>query len=220
MALNLPQEDLGAISTIRGLPPSSLERLVTALKAAPPISNAEEMVEHVAAQVPSVSKAKLLPILETIYSLYYIRELSGVRDSVFLDDLIEGITRDRAHKALAKDGSKLRAALERILDIESLHIVSKAARLQRDGERLFCTAKILSDIRPVFTADPKVGPSGAVLCHTLKLGYHEGKEHREFHVVLDSEDLEALAGAVERARSKDDTLRKVLREAKLPNLGA
>ncbi len=205
---------------MKGLSPSSLEQLISALKAAPPISNAEEMAEYVAERIPSIPLEKTAAVLRTIYSLYYIRELAGVSRATFLDDLIEGISRDARFKLSAKDAAKLRTVFEKILDIDSLNIVSKAARLQRDGERLFCTAKILSDIRPVFSVDPSLRPAGAVLSHTLKLGYHEGKEHREFHVVLDSEDVEALAEVVERARAKDKTLRDVLKGAKLPNLGA
>lgn len=202
---------------MKGLPGPSLDRLISALKAAPPISNSEEMAEHVANQVPSMPVAKIAAVLSTIYGLYFIRDLAGVSPTTFLDDLMEGIGSQL--KVTARDSAKLRSVFERILDIDSLNIVSKAARLQRDGERLFCTAKILSDIRPVFSADPTVRPAGAVLSHALKLGYDEGKEHREFHVVLDSEDLEALAGVVERARAKDKTLRDVLRGANLSNLG-
>lgn len=104
------------------------------------------------------------------------------------------------------------------MSIEALRTVAKAARLQRDGERLYCTAKILSDIRPVFGKDPTQAPVGAVLTHTLRIGYHEGKEHKEFHIVLDSNDLDALGKAVQRAKAKDKTLREFLKTANLRNL--
>ena len=219
MPLNIPPEDRGAIAAISALSSSSLEQFIAALKAAPPVSNAEEMAEHIAKQVPTISGEKLASVLDTLYALYYIRDLSGVSPSTFLDDLMEGISKSIGLKQGAKNAAKLRSLFERVLSIDSLNTVSKAARLQRDGERLYCTAKILSDIRPVFGSDPTVRPMGAVLTHTLKLGYHEGKEHKEFHVVLDSDDLESLADAVQRARLKDKTLLNLLREAKLSNLG-
>jgi len=219
MALNIPPEDRGAIATIRSLSPNSLERFIAALRAAPPVSNVQEMADYVSKEVPTIAVGKLASVLDTLYTLYYIRDLSGVEPSTFLDDLMEGISGSRGLKTTGKELPKLRSLLERVLSIESLNTVSKAARLQRDGQRLYCTAKILSDIRPVFGSDPTVRPAGGVLTHTLKLGYHEGKEHKEFHVVLDSDDLEALAEVVERARLKDQTLRNLLKEAKLPNLG-
>jgi len=219
MPLNIPPEDRGAIAAITVLPSSSLEQFIAALKAAPPVSNAHEMAEHIAKQVPKIPAGKLASVLEMLYTLYYIRDLSGVSPITFLDDLLEGISRSSGLKLKAKDMPKLRSLFDKLLSIESLKTVSKAARLQRDGERLYCTAKILSDIRPVFGSDPTTRPEGAVLTHSLKLGYHEGKEHKEFHVVLDSDDLEALAEMVERARLKDKSLRNLLEEAKLPNLG-
>jgi hypothetical protein len=91
--------------------------------------------------------------------------------------------------------------------------------LQRDGERLYCDAKILSDIRPVFGDKPTVRPVGAVVTHTLRIGYHLGGDHREFHIILDVQDLEALKVAVDRAQAKDKTLRALLKDIKLPDLG-
>ena len=157
-------------------------------------------------------------MLETIYTLYHIRELAGVEHSQFLDDLMEAIQKSSVLKLQQKEIPKLRTLLGKLLNVESLNLVAKAGRLQRDGERLYCTAKILSDIRPVFGSDPATGPVGAVLTHTLKVGYHEGKEHREFHIVLDSSDLDGLDEVVHRAQAKDRSLRDLLKSASLPNL--
>jgi hypothetical protein len=83
-----------------------------------------------------------------------------------------------------KEVEKLKARFEKLLGIENIGLLSKAMRLQRDGERLFCDAKTLSDIRPVFHDDASSAPAGGVITHTLKLGYREGGEHKEFFIVL------------------------------------
>jgi hypothetical protein len=219
MALNIPPEDSKAIATMRAFASSSLDQFIKALRSAPPISSPQEMASRIAKQVPSVPLKNLESVVETLYTLYYIRDLAGVSPSTFLSDLMEGIPNNRIVGVAEKDIPKLHAILERLLNIDSLNIVAKAARLQRDGERLYCTGKVLSDIRPVFGDNPLNRPAGAVLTHTLKIGYHEGKEHQEFHVVLDSDDLNALAEVVKRAQTKDKTLRGLLKEARLPNLG-
>ena len=108
---------------------------------------------------------------------------------------------------------------EKLLNINLLNTLSKAGRLQRDGERLYCDAKILSDIRPVFGPKPTVMPPGAVVTHTLRIGYHEGGDHKEFYVILDADDLEALKNTVTRAEAKDKVLRQLLKTAKLSDLG-
>jgi hypothetical protein len=218
MPFEIPKEDQRAIATIKTIPDKSLEKLIAVLESAPSISNPEEMTAHIAKELPSIPIDKLRHVVDVLYTLYHVRELSGVRPSRFFEDLMEVIRKNASELAL-KEIPKLESQLEKLLNIDTLTTIAKAARLQRDGERLYCEAKILSDIRPVFGAEPTVRPAGAVLIHTLKIGYHEGRDHREFHLALDSDDLEALGAVVRRAQAKDKTLRDLLKKSKLPNLG-
>ena len=219
MPLDIPAENRSAIATVKTLTPAVLEQFISALEAAPPISNPHGMADHIAKQLPSFPENRLVPVLEMLYTLYYIRDLSGVNPNTFLDDLMDGAARASELRLAQGGASKLRLILEKLLSIDTLRTVSKASRLQRDGERLYCSAKILSDIRPVFRSDPSLPPVGAVITHTLKVGYHEGSGHMETQIVLDSDDLARLAAVVQRAQVKDKTLRKFLIRSKLPNLG-
>jgi hypothetical protein len=117
------------------------------------------------------------------------------------------------------DLSHARERFKRLLNITTLNTLSKAIRLQRDGERLYCDAKILSDIRPVFGDDVSQGPISVVITHTLKLGYHEGDDHKEFFIVLDAQDLINLSEVIERAHEKAETLDALLEKTGLPRLG-
>ena len=68
---------------------------------------------------------------------------------------------------------------------------SKADDLRTEDERVFCTAKILTDLRPVFGSHVEDGPHGMIVVHLLKIGYHSGSEKlHEFFVSLDSGDSE------------------------------
>jgi hypothetical protein len=216
MPFEIPKEDQGAVVAITKLPDAALERLITALSSAPPISNPAEMKEHIAKELPAIESDKLEHVIEVLYTLYFVRELSGVSPSRFLADLMDGIRKTRPE---LRDTSKLESQFNRLLNIETLLIIAKAARLQRDSERLYCEAKIISDMRPVFGSNPNVRPAGAVLIHTLRIHYHEGRDQREIHLALDSDDLSALAEVVRRAQAKDRVLRTVLKKSKLPNLG-
>jgi hypothetical protein len=71
----------------------------------------------------------------------------------------------------------------------------------------------------VFDSKPTSRPVGAVVTHTLKLGYHETGEHKEFNVILDCIDLNFLREIIDRAQAKDRTLRGLLKEAHLADLG-
>ncbi len=218
MALEIPKEDAGAITTLQALPSATLDALIAALAEAPLISNPKNMAEYLTKQIPSIPADRLTPMMETLYTMYQIRELSGVKPSRFKADLMEAIEKHPQFQAGPKEMTKISPMLDRLLNIETLNTIAKAARLLRDGERLYCSGKILSDIRPVFGQDPAARPNGAVITHTLKIGYHEGSGHVEFHVVLDSADLLALAEVVKRAEIKDQTLRDLLKSANLPDL--
>ncbi len=196
MPLEIPPDDRNAIATVKTLTPAVLETLISALQSAPPISNPREMAEHMAKLMPTLPKNRLIPVLEMLYTLYYIRDLSGVSPATFLNDLMESVVSGLGLQP--NDVPKMRTMLERLLSIDTLNTISKASRLQRDGERLYCTATILSDIRPVFKSNPSLPPAGAVITHTLKIGYHEGRDHLETQIVLESDDLDDLAAVVHR----------------------
>jgi hypothetical protein len=219
MVLRIPQEDLPAVSTMRALSANAVKELLAAINSAPLTPNLDDLAQHIAGEVPSIPLDRLTDILYALCTLYSIREMAAVKPATFLDDFVDAI-QDNPKLAVAhKDVGKLRSRLEKLLDIEAFKTIAKAGRLQRNGERLYCDSKILSDIRPVFGSAPTARPVGAVVSHTLKVGYHEGSEHKEFYVILDLDDLEALNEVVTRALAKGKTLRDLLADAKLPNLG-
>jgi hypothetical protein len=221
MPLPIPRDEVPAIVKIRKLSDPSAEELIGALRTAPMVPDAEELAARIAEHVPSIPTEDLIDIVNTIYALYYVREAAGVGASRFLDDLMDGIqkTRDPQLELSPDEASGLRTRFETLLSIETLRTLSKGLGLQRAGERLYCEAQILSDIRPVFGDDVSSRPVGAVVTHTLRIQYHEGEGHKEFYVVLDSEDLQAIKEVVDRAHAKAETLRGLLKDSKLPNLG-
>jgi hypothetical protein len=82
---------------------------------------------------------------------------------------------------------------------------------------MFCTTRILTDIRPVYDDGAKGPPSGAIITHTLKLSVHEGDggDLREIYVVMGSDDLSELRIVLDRAIDKTISLKKVLEAAHL-----
>lgn len=219
MVFQIPKEDIPAIKALKAMPNASVEALIKALKSVSPSADTDEIAKQITGQVSSIPTKELEAVLDSLYGLYFIRELSGVERETFLDDFINGIQNEAELAVESKNIPKLRTKFEKLLDIDAFNLLSKAKRLQRDGERLYCDAKILSDIRPVFGSKPTVRPSGAVITHTLKVGYHERGEHKEFHVVLDAIDLVELSDVIDRAFMKDRTLRNLLKDGKLADLG-
>jgi hypothetical protein len=121
MALEIAQEDTVAITAVRELAPVSFEKLITALGSAPPVSNPDEMAERIAQHVPSIPVARLSSLLATLYTLYHIRELSGVRHSRFIEDLLEAVRKSPHSNLPQKEVPKLRSLLGKLLGIDTLN---------------------------------------------------------------------------------------------------
>src|ERR1039457_7301856 len=93
MALEIPIEEASTIAAIRTLPVASVDDLIAGLAGAPLILDPKEMTAYIAKQLPTLSTKQLSPVLDTLYSLYYIRGLSGATDTRFLNDLDRKSTR-------------------------------------------------------------------------------------------------------------------------------
>jgi chemotaxis protein CheY-P-specific phosphatase CheC len=219
MALQIPKEYLPAIGKILKLSDAAVEELINAMSSATITAEAAGMAEKITESVPSIPYEDLVDIVQILYSLYHVREFSEVRPARFVRDLVETLLLNPDFGISKSDASPTGKRFQRLLNVKTLNTLSKAIRLQRDAEHIYCEAKIISDIRPVFGDNVKQRPLSAVITHTLKLGYDQLGEHKEFFIVLDEEDLGALQSVVERAKAKGQTLTEILNAARIPRLG-
>ncbi len=132
--------------------------------------------------------------------------------------LVETLRGDDELGSEVTDSEEMAEFFGRLFTLKSsLGIFSKAYRLAREHEHAFCTADIVSDLRPVFD---EVGesPVAATVVHTLRLAYHEGMDYKELFVGLDANDLQQLSGVLERALKKDSSLSTFAENVDLPLL--
>lgn len=119
-----------------------------------------------------------------------------------------------------QDKAKLEGRLREWLGTPSVSVVGKATDIELSHERVFLAARIISEMRPVFSDDAEQRPSAAVVVHILELTYGtQGRDTEVFYVALDEADLSKLGRAVDRARRKDASLRRFLEDSKLPVAG-
>jgi hypothetical protein len=106
----------------------------------------------------------------------------------------------------------LKERLTKLLDNQAILVAAKARLVFIEHEHYLCYARIVTDIRPVFGLDVSRKPRAAMIAHTLKLVYHEGKgkDTKEFFVALDPSSLDRLSELIERAKAKEETLKSVL----------
>jgi hypothetical protein len=218
--LTIPERFRPGLFRLVRLSDSELGQLITALEKAPTSAKVADIEASIAGHVHGVDPDGLREIVSTLFSLYVVRAQADLKVKRFAADVINAlrdIGQDQPVNSAAEE-AKARATLEKVLQIDPLNRISKAIGLQAEHALTFCDAKVLTDLRPVFPSDPSERPVGAVVTHTLKLEYHDGGDHKQLFVALDSDDIETLAEALKRASTKAATLKKFFADIGIPDL--
>jgi hypothetical protein len=167
----------------------------------------------------AVSDAEIAEALASLYVVKSSRELPLEEFAGAVCSAAERQAPDR--KPLTSDErTHSIGVLTKLLSVDSISELSKAFDLQTSDERIFCDARIFTDLRPVFGPSIPEGPKGMVIIHHLRLSYHQPGTPRRwnFYVSLDAEDLEVLHKVIERAEQKADALRSSVNKA--PYMGS
>jgi hypothetical protein len=204
-ALNVPKNERLALTILRQLPPLAFGQLLAELERSPTS----------VPEVPNLSADDAESVFESISSLHRVRAYSEVPVEEFIVDVCESLIE---HNDLSPmQAPEFRERLTRILEIEALRVAGKAIALHTEHENLFCSARILTDARPIYGDDPSVLPMAMIINHTLKLDYHTGSGGHiaEFYVALGSRDIQELHDVLTRAEKKAKSLGAAMSNASI-----
>lgn len=144
-------------------------------------------------------------VLDMLLGIYWSHTTQDLNTQL----LVKTIESDPEILTDAADTHQLPEFFDRLFGLKSLGLLSKAYRLSREHANPFCTADIVTDLRPVFD-DVEAPPVAAAIVHSLRIAYHKGPglDVEEFFVGLDRGHLEDLLQAIQRALTKDARLRE------------
>jgi hypothetical protein len=138
----------------------------------------------------SIGKSDIPDLPELIQTLLNL-SITRLRMDVSLDDFVQGIAESLP---VSKDREK-RAAFEKtlksLLSADSLLVSARAFDVQHEYEKVFRTARIISDIRAVFDT-AGTAAIGAMIVHNLSVAYFEDGHHKETVFALDEVDVALL----------------------------
>ncbi len=179
----------------------------------PVFADLQTKIEHSPASIPAavegVSPVGIQEVMETLTWMYRVRVAAEVAVSEFIDDVCDALREQEELRS--EDEPRLRERLSKLLAIEGLNVEAKATMLYGEHANVFCSTRILTDVRPVFGVNVSEMPDAYIVTHTLKLDYHaEQGRLKEFYVALASEDLVELKIAIDRAEAKAKSIRQVL----------
>lgn len=222
--LVIPPEYEDGFVEMRGLDEGQLAALVSALEGEPPTLNRSRLRSRVASKVSAIARSDLDRVMEVLASLYALRESMGRTLPDFADAICDAMDESDAVDLWFEDGEdreRFKARLMQLLGIESLDLSAKATDLMYEHEHtVHGPMRILTDVRPIFGSAPEGDPKGAVIVHTLKISYHEGRQVKEFFISLDSDQVGELMGVLQRANLKAESLKRTLAGTNVPHIEA
>lgn len=221
--VSIPQGYEGDFVQLRGLGDESIEELLSVLNDEPPALSHYELAERIYPKVNSIPRDDLVSIMRTLFALYSLRARAGLSVLDFARDILRAIDENGSAdlELSGQDRERFEDRLVQLLGVDNIDIGLKANDLLTDHEHTIHSARVLTDIRPVFGDDPEDGPRAAVIVHMLRISYHdESNEVKEFYVALDTGDVEKLVDTLERADAKAKSLRETLKDTSMTYIHA
>lgn len=215
------QRDVRALETLAALPEHEAAGFLDAVAKTEPTIGRVKFVVQVTRALPAMQKAVADELMRAVLGMQAARIAWEATPEEFVKALAaaENVVES---KALSSKAELWRKRLLALLSTESAFLTAKAAMILTAQEHPFESARIYTDIRPIF-ADQlaeavKLEPSAAVLVHRLRLRLGGENQPRELDVALDNRDLDALARAVERAKQKAAMLTEIMERSNLRHL--
>jgi hypothetical protein len=217
--LTIPKELRAGMAEILEISDQSFNEIASVLIDAPLAFQYEELADKVRDKFKSISQDAIEDMFQTLIMLYTVRDTAGVPSDDFINDIVEGIEEDDAElkEALSRlTPDRFRERLSILLSNKALAFTAKACSKQNAHEKTFCSAQMLTDVRPVFGSNGNAAPVAAIPIHTLSISYHHGRILKEIFIALDADDLDTLEGLIYQAREEANQLKSILSRAEVP----
>jgi hypothetical protein len=208
--MKIPKTHQLGLIKLSALDDRSIHELFTALETVTPTLLAKSLARKVWERARAIPKDDVEGIIQAAIGMHRSRS-AAVTPSQFAENICKALEdSSKSFKLSPEDRETFKQRLVRLLGFDSsLGTTAKALNVLLDHERVLCSARVITDIRSIFSI-PSEKPTAAVIVHMLKISYHQDMEHKDFFVALDSSDIGKLKEVLERAEQKAKSLVTVL----------
>ncbi len=208
--INIPKRQYATLRKLSELSDPQFAELLKELNEVEASLSVEKFTEHLSEKVKSIPKNVITEIITLLCGLYPAKEKNDKTSSQIATDIKETVEDEKPETFPQDKAATLQIRMEKLLSVDkAIAITAKAFDVVTEHQRIFCGARIFSDIRPVFSAAAD-SVAAAVVLHTLNISYHEAGNHKEFYVVLENSELEDLKEVIGRAEKKSETLQSII----------
>jgi hypothetical protein len=216
----IPPKQLGSLQSLATMKEEDFQSLALAIKDTPAALDPTLFFKHVAERVKTIPSQTVEGITEVACAFYHFKQIGSGTISQIMTEIENSAKAEGAgaYQLLLSNLNPLSARLVSLIGLElSLGVTAKALDVMMEHDHVFGHARILSDIRPVFTGGAE-SIAAAFIIHNLSIHYFHDGDHKEFFVVLDNDDLNTLKEAIARAEQKAEVLKAVFKKASIPYL--
>jgi len=205
--LNIPTEQLHALTVLRELGSDGITRLAQAIRAEKVLLRIDELQKIIAPVLGQDADV----VGEVLVGLSLVQR-RGRGPEAIIDDLTETLESrsEELSPAWADEDferwSLLREPLVALFSAEPLLTVGKALDLQFAHTNILSDTQVVTDMRPVFDSAGE-SPLAVLVSHTLCLRYLDEGRRERLSIALDHDDLVQLVRACERAMKKESSLK-------------
>jgi hypothetical protein len=200
LTFDIPKEDFESLIELINLGDDDFKIISEKTLLLPRLKNYKE-VESALKEITSHYKVVL--------NLFYTFCTFDLKEEQFVNDLYDYYS-GKIENPINKEVFQVRF-LSLFSNKSSVRFSIKSTLLEAEADHIYHDARILTDIRPVFSTKEELDILGKVTINQLKIIYRRKNKYENFFVNLDIEDLESLKVVIERAINKT----KILEEIKL-----
>lgn len=217
-SFRVPKSYYAGFATLATLSEDSAQELFSSLERAPVTFSFKNDLRRAVAENDAIQGAEITQLADTLMSLYMVYGGSGKEAKDFAEDIVESLEKEDKNK------DTLKRRLVTLLSINNLVAASKAVDLLYENANNLVKARVVTDVRTVFSDGVEDLPIAALLVHTLCLEYMQGNRRKEFFIAMDVDDVQKMISVLERAREKTESLKRIIATTNLryvePNGGA
>lgn len=210
MSLQVPPDQAAILKKWLELPDDEIEKFSSALEQTEPQFNAQELAMAVSTH-STLPPQLILGIVQVLISAYRTVLPGGSFEDVLDSDVKPALGRAKTFSPgkEEEEWNRLRKFLLHALSLEStIGSTAKAGVVLTEHERIFDSARIVTDFRPIFHTNVSEKPNAGVIVHMLRITQRDARNKKiDAYYALDSNDLDALRKILDRAAEKENCLR-------------
>jgi hypothetical protein len=207
--LRVPEQSFPALRELKKLSSGERQHVLTMLKEGTPTLKIESLTSKLA-ESSGIGYEPARLIVDFLVGLNGAREFLDLKAEEFIKQFQTAIEELGKEDLRPDDWLEYSEIIRSSLSGDgALALSAKAVFLLRDHSHIFASARVLTDLRPVFRSEVVSDPAAFLAVHTLKISHETSLGVEEFYVAMDRADVLKVIEILQRAIQKEDSLKQL-----------